>query len=168
MIGDHTCLSVSSCRLHWAWPAMLPRGHKTARTKNRGMNLCSCYDWSETLYRRCTVYNRTVLVMVNLRTLLTYTNSFELYVHGKLIDIDAMDNPCGRRIWTLSHIVKPRTVWEIEFAWVQPDYVSCTCSDQFEHFSVRFTLAVHCTTVKCSLLWWYRIICFVQTNWFLR
>ena len=44
------------------------------------------------------MYNRTVLVMVNLRTLLTYTNSFELYVHGKLIDIDAMDNPCGRRI----------------------------------------------------------------------
>ena len=32
MIGDHTCLSASSCRLHWAWPAMLPRGHKTSRT----------------------------------------------------------------------------------------------------------------------------------------
>ena len=42
MIGDHTCLSVTSCGLHLAWPAMLPRGHKTARTKNRGMNLCSC------------------------------------------------------------------------------------------------------------------------------
>ena len=32
MIGDHTCLSASSCGLHWAWLAMLPRGHKTART----------------------------------------------------------------------------------------------------------------------------------------
>ena len=37
MIGDHTCLSVSSCQLHWAWPEMLPRGHKTARTSQFSM-----------------------------------------------------------------------------------------------------------------------------------
>ena len=24
IIGDHTCLSVTSCRLHWTWPGMFP------------------------------------------------------------------------------------------------------------------------------------------------
>ena len=42
------------------------------------------------------MYNRTVLVMVNLRTLLTYTNSFELSVHGKVINTVYMDNPYGQ------------------------------------------------------------------------
>ena len=73
MIGDHTCLSVSSCGLLWAGPAMFPVVAKLPGTRavggNRCMNLCACYNCSETLYWLCNVYNRTVLVMLDFGSL---------------------------------------------------------------------------------------------------